>query len=95
MTVEQILIPIINEEFRKYEQQGYKIKLKSTNKIRTKYTLLSLLFLIIFFPVFPLVIIVYVLMMIKTTNQDIIIKLAKKNPDKPIVDIIAEEIKYE
>ena len=32
MTVKQILTPIIEQEFRKYESNGYKVKLKTPRK---------------------------------------------------------------
>ena len=90
MTVKDILTPLITEEFQKYEQSGHKIKLKSVTPNRIKYTVGCLLGAFICFPV---ALIVYVVLMKKTNNIDTIISVAKKNPDMPIDQVVAQEIK--
>lgn len=90
MTVKGILTPVIKEEFQKYEKNGYKIKLKSTTKKRVKYTVFCALGAIIFWPA---ALIIYIVLMSKTNNVDTIFELAQKNPDMPIDQIIAQELK--
>ena len=103
MYVEQILTPIIEEEFKKYESDIRKIKLKTARKRLVTYTLvyaaLILFSLVInwlfltFLSVFPGVII-YISLMLTTKNKvKVILSLAKSQPNKPIDQIIAEEIR--
>ena len=37
MSVEAILTPIINQEFQKYQNMGYQIRLKTAKERRVKY----------------------------------------------------------
>jgi len=96
MTVKQILTPIILQEFKKYEDLGHKIKLKSTTTKRKKYSIICgiIAFLGFAHPLYFAAIPVYIILMLNTKNNiDLIISLAKKSPDKPIEQIIAEEMK--
>ena len=90
MTVKDILTPVITQEFEKYESHGYKIKLKSVTTNRIKYTVFCALGAILCWPV---ALIVYIVLMKKTNNIDTIISVAKKSPDTPIEQIVAQEIK--
>ncbi len=145
MTVKQILTPIIEQEFRKYESNGYKVKLKTPRKRRITYTVCCVLitflyfflfkdspnlimllsiplfifiaiklfkqtkeivlivvlcfFLLTFISIFlsngmfiPVILIVYIILMSRTNKYDTIISLAKKMPDTPIDQVIAQEI---
>lgn len=42
MSVEEVLKPVIEQEFAKYEKSGQKVKLRSIMKDRMKYTFLCL-----------------------------------------------------
>lgn len=94
MDVKQILTPIIKAELQKYEGQG-KVKLKSALKKRIIYTVICLLAAIALLPTgaFVLVIPVYIILLKKTSNVNIIFSIAKKQPDTPIEEIIRQEIK--
>lgn len=97
MTVNDVLTPVIKQEFEEYERNGYKIKLKSVFKRRVKYSIICGIFALLGFinPGFLIyAAIVYTVLMLKTRdNVKVIISLAKKEPDKAIKQIIAEEIK--
>ena len=96
MTVKEILTPLITQEFEKYERHGYKIKLKSTSKRRVKYSIICGIIALLGFahPVYFAAIPVYIILMMKTRdNVGIILSLAKKNPDTPIEQIVAQEVK--
>lgn len=90
MTVKEILTPLITQEFEKYERHGYKIKIKSVTTNRIKYTVFCALGAILCWPV---ALVVYIVLMKKTNNIDTIISVAKKNPDTPIEQIVAQEVK--
>lgn len=90
MTAKEILTPVINQEFQKYQNNGYKIKLKSATKNRIKYTIFCALGALI---CWPIALIVYIILMCSTNKINTIVKLAKKTPDMPIDQIIAQEIK--
>lgn len=95
MTVQYILTPIINQEFEKYARSGRPIKLKTISKKRTKYSIICSIIALCGFahPVFFLVIPIYIVLMCKAGNKvNTILSLARKSPDKPIAQIIAEEI---
>ena len=93
MTVEEILTPIITQEFAKYERAGYKIKLRSVTTNRLKYTAYCALGGMFFWPIWPVALIVYIILMVKTNNINTIISVAKKQPNTPIELIVAQEIK--
>lgn len=95
MTAEVILTPLITHELQKYEATGKKVKLKSIVKKRVKYSVICGIITLLgfFFPPFFLAALVYIFLMAKTNNKvAIIMDLAKKSPDKPIAQIVAEEI---
>lgn len=89
MSAEEILKPIIEQEFEKYERNGEKIKLPSMTKTRIKYTVWCVLGAWLSFPI---ALIVYIVLMIRTNKVNTILRLAKKSPDKPIDQIISEEM---
>lgn len=89
MTVKEILTPMINQELQKYQYNGNKVKLKSVTKYRLLYTLFCGLGAILFWPI---ALIVYICLMSGTDNVNIILKLAKKYPDTPVDQIIAQEV---
>lgn len=96
MTVKEILTPVIMQEFEKYERNGQKIKLKTIAKKRTKYSIICGIIALLGFvhPVYFISVPIYVILMLRTRNVvDVILSLAKDNPNKPIDRIIAEEIK--
>lgn len=97
MTVKEILTPIILQEFNKYENLGYEIKLKSTTTRRIKYSVICGIVALcgVIDPLFLLVVAaIYIVLMVKTKdNVNLILSLAKKSPDKPIEQIVAEEMK--
>lgn len=96
MTVNQILTPVIQEEFQKYERHGYKIKLKCTAKKRTNATIACGIVTLCGFvhPVFFLAVPIYIIIMLNSRNNiNAIIAQAKKYPDMPIDQIVAREIK--
>ncbi len=96
MTVNDILLPVINEELEKYESGGKNIKLKTAGKRRIKYTIICGLIVVLGFwnPLCYIAIPVYIILMVKTKNKsNVILSLARKSPNKPIDQIIAEEIK--
>ena len=96
MTVQQILRPIIQQELDKYQQHGQKVRLKSAAKRRLKHSAICLPIALVLLPAPPLAIItliVYICLMCKTKNVDIIFWLAAKNPDTPIDQIVAQEVK--
>ncbi len=90
MTVEEILTPIITQEFAKYERAGYKIRLRSVTTNRLKYTAFCALGAIF---CWPIALIVYIILMVKINNINTIISIAKDNPNDPIELIVAQEIK--
>ncbi len=97
MTVQQILTPVINQEFQKYQSMGIKIRLKSTNKLRGKYSLIcggAALWSLLLSPLILLIVIpIYIVLMIRANdNVRTILSVAKDYPDKPIDVIVAEEI---
>lgn len=93
MTVESILTPVITEELAKYQLNGQKLRFKTTKKNRIKYTVFCLLGAIVFPPVSTIIaLLVYFNLMKKTDPVNTIIAAAKKKPDTPIAQIIAEEI---
>lgn len=93
MTVENILTPIIMEELAKYQQNGQKLRFKTAKNNRTKYTVFCLLGAIVFPPISTIIaLLVYFNLMKKTDPVNTIIAAAKKKPDTPIDQIIAEEI---
>ena len=96
MTVNEILTPVILQEFKKYENLGCQIKLKTTKSRRIKYSIICGIIALLGFvhPVYFAAVPVYIVLMLKTKNNiDLIISLAKKNPNKPIDQIVAEELK--
>lgn len=97
MTVTQILMPVIKQEFEKYESHGHKIKLKTAINRRVKYSIICGIIALLGFahPVCLLIgILTYIILMMRTLdNTKVIISLAKKSPDKTIEQIVAEEVK--
>ena len=97
MSVEAILTPIINQEFQKYQNMGYQIRLKTAKERRVKYQWvcgsIALVSLALVPFIFVIMIPIYIILMSKTKNNvGIILSLARKVPDKPIEQIVAEEI---
>jgi len=101
MYVKQILIPIINEELKKHEEEGKAIVLKSQYQVKMMgfWILLAFSFLVcifmfknIFF--FGVVAIgLYFLVLRTRENAEIIYMLAERNPDVLIEEIINNEVK--
>lgn len=96
MTVKEILTPVILQEFNKYENLGHEIKLKSKKTRRIKYSVICGI-IALFGLIDPILLladaVVYIILMVKTKdNINLILSLAKKSPDKPIDQIIAEEM---
>lgn len=89
MSVEEILTPVIEQEFEKYESSGHKVRLRSVMKQRILYTLICLLGGC---GCFPVAIIVYIFLMRRTGKIKTIIRLAKKFPDKSIQEIVESEL---
>ena len=95
MTVEEILTPTITEELEKYECNGSKIRLKTVKNRRIWYSIICGVIALcgFVFPAFFISVPVYIILMLKTKNNiKVILSLAKKNPNKPVDQIIAEEV---
>ena len=92
MTVKQILTPLIQQELQKYEQAGHKIRLKTQQTNRIGYTVACAAAGVILFPFIPITIIVYICLMKKTNPIDTILAAARKKPDVPIDQIVAQEM---
>lgn len=97
MTVKQILVPVIKQELKKYRDNGEKIRLKTATKKRIVRTVICVLIFVVFndiiyYPSVTLfVLFVYACLMIKTNNANIIMGKAKKNPNIPVEEIIAND----
>ena len=89
MTVNEILTPIINEEFQKYQNNGYKIKLRCVRKKRITYTVCCALGALLAWPV---ALTVYIILMCNLNNVKAILAQAKSRPDVPVDVIIAGEM---
>lgn len=96
MTAKEILTPLIIKELEKYEENGQKIKLKSTLEKRMTYSITCVTIALLGF-IMPLCFVavpIYFILMKKTKdNVNAIFLLARKNPDKSIKQIIEEEVK--
>ena len=96
MTAEAILLPIINAELEKYRQNGKKIKLKTIEKRTVTYTIIFGILALCGFahPIYFAAIPIYIILMMRNRKPELVIlSLAKKYPNKPVDQIIAEEIK--
>ena len=89
MSIEEILRPVIEQEFAKYESSGRKVRLRSVAKKRILYTFICLLGGC---GCFPVAFIVYIFLMSRTSKLKTIIRLAKKSPDKSIQEIVMSEM---
>lgn len=92
MTVKEILTPLIQQELRKYEQSGHKIRLKTQQNNRIGYTVGCAAVGALLFPLLPITAIVYYFLMRSTNPVDTILSVAKRKPDTPIDEIIAQEM---
>ncbi len=100
MTPEQILEPIIKQNLSQYQAQGRAYKLKSKSKTIAKKIIPHIIFFVIGLLLFEVggfllsiaAVIFAVLKITKTTDTQIILELAKKNPKTPIQQLIAQEV---
>ena len=71
MTVKEILTPVILQEFKKYENLGHQIKLKTTTSRRIKYSIICGIIALLGFvhPVYFVAVPVYIVLMLKTKNN--------------------------
>lgn len=93
MSAEAILTQVITQEFHKYTSCGWTIKLKATREKRVKYSLWCGAAALLLWPMFPITLIVYILLMANTNDVKTILSIAKKYPDTPVDQIIAWEIR--
>ena len=98
MNVKIMMNDLIEEEISKFEQSGYKVRMKTLTKKRVLYTLIFGAIFAVFMaiPSFSLAfvdMVLYFVFMYNTNNVSVITDLAKKSPDTPISDIIKGEMK--
>jgi len=98
METKKLLNELIENEFEKLEKDGVKIRLKRKTTNAINYTVIcAIIFLLTViggaFPLALIDLIIYFVLMYNNNNTNVIAKLAKKFPDKPILDIIKGEIK--
>lgn len=98
MILKKMLNDMIEEEIQKIEQTGKKVRLKSVSSKKILYTVIFgtiLLFLLALGQLFLALIdlVIYFILLYRTNNVSVIIKLAKKSPNTPIGNIIRGEMK--
>ena len=98
MDFKTMMSNMIEEEIKKIQQNGERVKLKTLLKKRIVYTLIFGVIFAVLIVVNNLLLafvdlVIYFIMLYQTNNESIITKLAKQSPDTPISDISRGDMK--